>query len=231
MIKIVRKNPKSKVKRKNPSFYKYGYHITSNYNLDSILDYGFKRKSGGDRYGNDSFKIAELIYNNKIPIYFLTTPSLKYLTPTFKAAFYEDKDNISMLKVDIEKFNHLPDIDYLLMDENYKFIFEDYNRNPLRPVLGDECIDFTRKYKGWWKIGAATSKDIPVRLKPWVSKQGCVPITEFKNDPKLTMAMIATTHTLCIAEDIPSKYIMDVLDLKGKDLKEINSIVNKYFDY
>lgn len=45
------------------------------------------------------------------------------------------------------------------------------------------------------------------------------------------MAMIATTHTLCIAEDIPSKYIMDVLDLKGKDLKEINSIVTKYFDY
>lgn len=227
MIKL-----KSKSKRKNPSFYKYGYHITSNSNLDSILDNGFKRKSGGGRYGNDSFKIAELIYNNKIPVYFLTTPSLKYITPSFKDDFYEDKDNISMLKVDIEKFNHLPDIDYLLMDNNYRFIFEDYNRDPLKPVLGDEYIDFTRKYKGWWEISKSTSKDIPIRLKSWVNKyHGLVPVIEFKNDPKLTMAMIATTHTFCIAEDIPSKYIVDVLDLKSKNLKEMNSIVSKYFDY
>lgn len=221
MIKIVRKNPKVKVKRKNPSFYKYGYHITSNHNLDSILDYGFKRKSGGDRYGSDSIDIAKIIYNNKIPIYFLTTPSLKYLTPTFKAAFYEEQANISMLKVDIENFNHLPDLDYLLMDDDYKFLYSNE----------DEGIDFTRKFKNWFTLKQTTSKDIPPRLKKWVDEYRIVPITEFKNDPKLTMAMIATTHTLCIAEDIPSKYIMDVLDLKGKDLKEINSIVTKYFDY
>jgi len=225
MIRIAKSNAersiKSKIKRKNPSFYKYGYHITSNDNLDSILNDGFKRKLGGDRYGRDSIDIARIIYNNKIPVYFLTTPSLKHLTPTFKAAFYEDRYNISMLKVNIEKFNHLPDIDYLLMDENYRFIY-DYD--------DPQGIDFTRKYKNWFKV-ETTSKDIPSKLKKWVDKYGIIPIAEFKNDPKLTMAMIATTHTLCIAEDVPSKYIVDVLDLKGKDMKDINSIVSKYFDY
>ncbi len=215
MIKL-----KYKTKRKNPSFYKYGYHITSNENLDSILDHGFKRKSEGGRYTIDSFKIADIIYNNKIPIYFLTTPSLKYLTPSFKADFYEHRNNISMLKVDIEYFNHLPDLDYLLMDAKYQFIFNDYGRGPLAPVRGDECIDFTRKYNARWDIVASISKDIPIRLKPWISIHGCVPILEFKNDLKLTMALIATTHTLCISEDIPSKYIVDVIELKGNEKRK-----------
>lgn len=129
MIKIVIKNPKSKSKRKNPSFYQYGYHITANKNLESILNKGFIRKSQVDsKYPRYSRDIADFIYDGQPPIYFLTTPSLEYLTPMFKNCFYNNTQNIDMLKVDISKFDQLPDLDYLLMDVKYKFTFDrEYN--------------------------------------------------------------------------------------------------------
>lgn len=62
------------------------------------------------------------------------------------------------------------------------------------------------------------SSEIPPKLKKWLTPEWKIPVIEFKTNPKLTMDAIATTHTLCIANDIPSDYIEDIIHLKGKDL-------------
>lgn len=200
--------------RKNPYLYDYGYHITSQSNLDNILLKGLVRNLKNEKYDEHSKQIANILYEGKIPLYFITTPSLKFLTNTFLRSFCETKTNIMMLKVNIKKFNQLPDLDYLLMDHDFLFKFIwNYNKQDERGIY-NSAMDFRYKsdYFGYRKTNTF---DIPPKLRKWVREyNGIIPISEFKINQKLAIDTITTTHTFCIAERIPPENIVDVYEIK-----------------
>ncbi len=209
---------------RNPSFYDFGYHITSTENLPSILKNGlipnelFDRKGIGPsagKYPKYSIEIAEYLYNGKIPIYFLTTPSLKYLSEKFRAVMEYEKRSMVMLKVDVSKFDQLPDIDFLRMDDVLNLQY--YKTGPNRNI---PAIDFETRGKINVEYGVSSLKknnitQIPPHLRKWMKIYDWgIPVTEFKKNHKLTMDVIATTHTFCIAEPIPVKNIVGVEEFK-----------------
>lgn len=219
MIKV-----KTKSKRiSNPSFYEYGYHITPESNLNNILENGllpndlYDRKGIGaseGKYPKYSIEIAEYLYNGKIPIYFLTTPSQKHLSGKLEFVIRHEKRKMVMLKVNVSKFDQLPDVDFLIMDD---IEFEYYKSGPNRTI---PSINFQNSGRISLKYNVSNLKtnklsDIPPKLRKWMEPYDWgIPVTEFKKNHKLTMDLIATTHTFCIAEKIAPKYIEDVWDLK-----------------
>lgn len=204
----------SKLKLKNPYLYDYGYHITSQDKLNSILDKGLVTHPVTDldfeNYPWYVRQISKIIHYNKIPIYFLTTPSLEFLTPHFREMFYNSRHNTMILKVNIKKFNQFPDLDYLLMDPKFGFQLRKNSDYDLE-------IDFTVKESKFyfWEYNNTKRNEIPVKLRKWVKEyNGTIPIKEFLKNQKLAIDTIATTHTFCVAENIPAKYIEDVWVVK-----------------
>src|SRR5690242_13488727 len=142
MIKVIKNK-----KIKNPAFYDYGYHITSKENIPSIMNYGLKPNEtyssnigvgpSEGLYPKYSIEIADWLYNGKIPLYFLTTPSLNYISSKFRVVIKYDKRSLVMLKVDVSKFDQLPDVDFLRMSDQE---FQYYKAGPKRNI---PAIDFS----------------------------------------------------------------------------------------
>lgn len=214
------KNLKLKSFKRNPAFYNFGYHITSKENLSSILSQGlipnelFDRKGVGaseGKYPKYSIEIAEYLYNGKIPIYFLTTSSLKDL-PNNKLKFVikHDKRSLILLKVDVRNFDQLPDLDFLRMDD---VEFQYYKTGPNRTI---PAIDFEMSGNISLKHNLSNLRKnklekMPPKLRKWMEPYDWgIPVTEFKTNMELTKDVIETTHTFAIAEPISAKYILEV---------------------
>lgn len=83
-----------KIRRKNPAFYKIGYHATNK--IDEIIDSG-KLKADKRDFS---------IYKGKIPIYFMTYDRLNFLTTSLKRYLHTFK---YIIKVNVSNFNQYPD--------------------------------------------------------------------------------------------------------------------------
>ncbi len=178
---------KKKLKR-NPHVATYGYHATNSNHLKSIMTNGFKTKLLKQKENYERWLYNQILYKGRSPIYFLTVPNFSKISEELKYMFDESEVDV-ILKVNVDKFDQLPDL-YLLLDrEEFRLgNFENIeDAHIYAPILNDNPLKefFDRR-----------------KLK----------IKNFLNED-LATETIFLTESFCIAENIPSKYIEDVIYL------------------
>jgi hypothetical protein len=173
-------------KRKNPYISTYGYHATNSDYLKSILANGLKTKLLNKKDNYERWVYNQILYNGRSPIYFLTVPNFSKVTEELKYTFSESKFDI-ILKVNVEKFNQLPDL-YLLLDygENFE-------------------LEIPEKFENAYIRELSTS---PLKNHFW--ETGKRKVKDFLNEDLATDTIIFT-ESFCIAENIPAKYIEGII--------------------
>lgn len=217
---------KQNLRKKNPSFYKYGYHITIPENLENISKYGLKQNVRSNNlflsYNESKFK--EELYGRNFPIWFYITDNFNKLSSWSKSYFYKYKYinkkelNLILLKVNIENFDQYPDIEPLLNEEY--FDFDVYSHQQMYSNYLLKYINLKEPILLWNDIEEKNYK-IPKKIKYYLKLfNNMIPISELKNNSKLILNLIDLTGTLCVIKNIPSKYIesykyIDWVDLFG----------------
>lgn len=183
-----------KVKRKsNPYISEYGYHLTNSKNLNSILEKGLIPGFHEKNYSPaGSFaQISRYFYNNKQPIYFLDTPNLNKIPETLQKHFQNVNYNV-VLKVNVSKFNQLPDINMLVIDYDFQVI----------GGFGNSILFSRKEFKN--------IKSLNKILKKYDYD---IPFEELKNNEELQTELIFLTNTFTVNQKIDPKYIEEIIKL------------------
>lgn len=188
---MIKRKSKRKPKR-NPYIVDYGYHLTSHRNLKSILTNGFKRSLYNKKANYERWLLNNLLYGGRSPIYFFTNKNpFDSMSPELEYSLKEAEVD-TVLKVDVRKFNQLPDIPHLL-DEG-SFLLEE-GKDLKETYLRLDYWDSERIHRIFAKYFLISDK---------------LPVVKFAENENLMNDTIFFTETFCIADDISSKYIIDV---------------------
>lgn len=181
--------------RRNPFIYEYGYHAVREEDLADILKYGFKSRRYDPRFGKMIY--LDNIYNRILPIYFFTSPHHFKYSPDTMIDYLIDRK--FFIKVNVKKFEQFIDFN-LLIEKCYLSFDSQYMWR----------IDFQHDtFWGQEKMPCASL------LGKWFKKfDGQIPLGQFKTNKDLILDCIITTQSFTILQDVPAKYIEDVIEIK-----------------
>lgn len=184
-------------KKKNPHISDYGYHLTHRKNLDNILKNGLKRKIYHKKDNYERWVLNNVLYKGKSPIYFFANVDInKKLSEELRYEINKADFDI-MLKCNVNNFNQLADIPHFLDFSNILLeVPEKIENSYLKNEYGEDDLEIDKIF----------------RYNSFLTR-GTIPIKKFLTDDSLNESFIFYTETFCIAEDIPSKYIIKVINL------------------
>lgn len=199
MRKLIRKRNPEKF-RKNPYISTYGYHLTNSKNLDNILRHGLKRKIYHKKDNYERWVLNNVLYGGKSPLYFFANLNfMKNASDLLQYTFEQNEADI-ILKVNVEKFNQLADIPHFL-------------------DFAEILVNFTKNINDTYLAKFENRRlEDPIAEKIFTYNtfltSNRLPLTRFLTNEKLNEDIIFYTETFCIAEDIPARYIEEVIKIK-----------------
>lgn len=189
MIKRKKIKSKKKISRKNPFLFTYGYHYTSEKELPKILEEGLKIRDHGIFVTNK----VRSFYGIKYPIFFFIDPNVY---SSFLARHFIKYGNKNiLLRVNIKKFNQLPDLPSFLEPGRE---FEDDLHSDLIFLSGSGRAEIYFKYDPKYK-------NIKYLLE--MEDRDYLTIDDIKSYPEIQTDIINITGTFAITENVPPENI------------------------
>lgn len=190
MIKRKKIKSTKKTSRKNPFLFTYGYHYTSEKELPKISEEGLKIRDHGIFVTNK----VRSFYGTKYPIFLFIDPNVY---SSFLARHFIQYGNKNiLLRVNIKKFNQLPDLPSFL-EPGREFTDILSSEDLILPADNNHAaiyINHDPRYKNIKYLLEMEDRDY-------------LTIDDIKSYPEIQTDIINITGTFAITENIPPENI------------------------